>query len=57
MKYLKMIEREIVLKVKNDKIWFSDIDFIDIKFTDIPFEHLSFNLYKEIFWKVLMKSV
>jgi hypothetical protein len=49
-----MTNKEILLKIKNDKIWFNDTDFIDIKLTDIPFEHLSFNSYKDIFWKVEM---
>lgn len=51
-----MTNKEILLKIKNDKIWFNDTDFIDIKLTDIPFEYLSFNSYREIFWKVEMKE-
>lgn len=51
-----MTNKEILLKIKNDKIWFNDTDFIDIRFTDIPFEHLSFHSNREIFWKVLIKE-
>lgn len=50
-----MTNMEILLKIKNNKIWFNETDFIDIKKTDIPIEHLSFNSYREIFWKVEMK--
>ncbi len=51
-----MTNKEILLKIKNDKIWFNDKDFIDIKNTDIPIEHLSFKLHKDIMWKVQMKE-
>lgn len=51
-----MTTKEILLKIKNDKIWFNETDFIDIKQTDIPIEHLSFTSSREIFWKVEMKK-
>jgi len=51
-----MISKEILLKIKNDKIWFNDTDFIDIKQTDIPIEYLSFHSHRDIFWKVQMKE-
>ena len=54
--HIQMTDKEILLKIKNDRIWFNETDFIDIKQTDIPIEHLKFNSYRELFWKVLMKE-
>jgi len=51
-----MTNQEILLKIKNDKIWFNDTDFIDIKQTDIPFEHLTFNCSSNLFWRVRMNA-
>lgn len=51
-----MIDKEILLKIKNDRIWFNETDFIDIKQTNIPIYHLKFNSYRELFWKVIMKE-
>jgi len=51
-----MINREIILRITNNKIWFNNTDFIDSKNTDIPIEHLSFSYHREIFWKVQMKK-
>lgn len=48
--------KEIILKITNEKIWFNETDFIDISCTDIPFQYLKFNTYLDIFWKVEMKD-
>lgn len=51
-----MTNKEILLRMTNDKIWFNDTDFIEISCTDIPFQHLKFNSYRQIYWKVEMKE-
>ena len=51
-----MINREIILRITNNKIWFNNTDFIDSKNTDIPIEHLLFSSHREIFWKVQMNK-
>lgn len=51
-----MKKKEILLKIKNDKIWFNNLDFIEITFTNIPYKHLFFKSNFEIYWKVEMKE-
>jgi hypothetical protein len=51
-----MDNREIFLKITNEKIWFNESIFITIDKTDIPYKNLKFNSYREIYWKVEMKS-
>lgn len=51
-----MVNKEIWLKIQNDKVWFNNTDFIDIRQSDIPAEHLTFAPYKAIWWKVKMHS-
>jgi hypothetical protein len=47
-----MTDRQILLKITNDKIWFNDTDSIEISFTDIPYEHILFHSHRDIYWKV-----
>lgn len=51
-----MPDKEIIIKITNDKVWFNDTQFIDIRQTDIPHQHLSFKTYRDIYWKVRLLS-
>ncbi len=46
--------KEIILKITNDKIWFNEIDYINISYTNIPHQSLKFNSFREIYWQVEM---
>lgn len=49
-----MANKEVLLKIKNDKIGFNGTNFINILDTNIPISNLKFNTSREIFWKVKM---
>jgi hypothetical protein len=49
-----MGNKEILLKIQNDRVWFNDTDFIFTKNTSIPIDHLKFRKNQDIFWKVQM---
>ena len=50
----KMEEREIIIKVSNDRIYLNPTLFIPIEQTSIPKKHLTFRSHEDIFWKVEM---
>lgn len=49
-----MENREITIKVQNDRIWLNPRISIPIQQTNIPIEHMTFRSHEPIFWKVEM---
>lgn len=49
-----MGQKEITIKVRNDRIYLNPRLSIPIKQTNIPREHLTFRSHEDIFWKVEM---
>ena len=49
-----MEQKEIIIKIQNDRVLFNPQLSIDIRQTSIPFEHLKFRTNEDIYWKVEM---
>lgn len=51
-----MIGKEILLNIRDNKIWFNNTDYIDISQSDIPHQHITFKTKTNVFWSVKMNT-
>lgn len=49
-----MPNKEIIIRIDNDRVYFNSHIFISIRETNIPHQYLSFRNHQPIFWKVEM---